>query len=70
MSQETDFAWLDEAVLKYIKNNPLQNSVDVCAYFKLRADIIMGAIGRLQEAGKIERVQLHVATWYEYRWGL
>lgn len=70
MSQENNFDWLDEAVLQYIKNNSHQNSVDVCAYFKLRADITMGAIGRLQEAGKIERVQLHVATWYEYKWGL
>jgi hypothetical protein len=70
MTKEADFTWLDEAVLKYIKNNPRQDSVDICAYFKLRADITMGAIDRLQQAGKIERVQPCVEAWYEYRRGL
>jgi hypothetical protein len=57
-------------VLEHIKNNPRQDSVDICTHFKLRADITMGAINRLQQAGKIERVQPHVEAWYEYRWGL
>lgn len=61
--------WLDKAVLEYIKNNPHKDSVDICTHFKLRVDITMEAIDRLEQAGKIERVCPHVEAWYEYRWG-
>lgn len=65
-------SYLDNAVLEYIKNNQAgkPDSVDIVCHFRLRADITLAAVGRLQQAKKIERVYRGITAWYEYRYGL
>jgi hypothetical protein len=60
--------WLDASVYEYIKNNSGNvDSVDIVSHFKLRADITLMAVSRLETTGKIEKRE---AVWniQPYRW--
>jgi hypothetical protein len=61
-------SWLDPAVYEYIRNNRGNvDSVDIVSHFKLRADITLAAVSRLEIAGRIEERE---AVWniQPYRW--
>lgn len=64
--------YLEKPILTFIKNNQHNriDSVDIASHFRLRADITLGVLDRLVQAGKVERLQPQVQAWYEYRWGL
>lgn len=50
--------WLENAIEKYIKNNPNQDSVDIVIYFKLRADITLRSLRQLIKDRKVVRKHL------------
>lgn len=60
-----EFTWLDEAVLEYIEKTNRPDSVDIVNHFKLRADTTLASVSRLQQAGKIARIQVGLRSWYE-----
>ena len=62
MEDPGDETWLDPSVYEYIQNNSGNvDSVDIVSHFKLRADITLAAVSRLETAGKIEERE-------PYRW--
>lgn len=49
-----DLTYLKEAIFEYItKNNGELDSVDIATYFKLRADITLGQVSKLEDDGRI-----------------
>ena len=52
-------------ILDVILKNPNSDSVDIVTNIGLRADIVMYAIGDLQDAGKIKRVSRGMGYVYE-----
>ena len=64
-NQEERKIWLEDAVEEHIKNNPNKDSVDICSYFKLRADLIMCALSWLQKDNKVVR-RHHYGNLYGY----
>lgn len=51
--------FLVPAVTEYIKNNPGVDSVDIVSHFKLRADITLEAVSKLQKDDIIIRKELY-----------
>lgn len=45
--------WLKEPIIKYLKNHPGSDKIDVTTHFKLRADITLNAIRELEDEGKV-----------------